>query len=66
MRSMDRTSHIARDFADADRWDREQQLSMTPDERLEVARVLRERVFGVDAPDVRESERANGSGRARP
>jgi len=31
---------------------------MTPEERLEAAKVLRERAYGADAPDVREAERA--------
>jgi hypothetical protein len=30
--------------------------AMTPEERMEIARVLRERVYGKNAPDVRESE----------
>lgn len=55
---MERIAHKASSFDDAARWDREQQHAMTPDERLEVARVLRERVYGCDTPDVREAERA--------
>lgn len=58
MDGMEREAHKSRSFADAAAWDREQMWAMTPDERLEIARVLRERVYGADAPDVRESERA--------
>jgi hypothetical protein len=55
---MEREAHKSRSFADADRWDKEQQWAMTPDERLAIAKELRDRVYGKDAPDVRESERA--------
>jgi hypothetical protein len=54
---MERDAHKSRSFDDAAQWDKEQQLSMTPDERLEIARVLRIRAYGADVPDVRESER---------
>lgn len=54
---MDRDAHKARSFAEADRWDREQMWAMTPDERMAIAKELRDRVYGKDAPDVRESER---------
>ena len=54
---MDREAHKARSFAEADQWDLQQQWAMTPDERFEVARVLRERAYGTDVPDVREAER---------
>jgi len=35
---MERDVHKSRSFDDAARWDREQQLAMTPDERLELIR----------------------------
>jgi len=54
---MEREIHKARSFDEAARWDRAQQQAMTPDERLEVARVLRERAFGKNVPDVRKAER---------
>ncbi len=54
---LEREVHKAKSFDEAARWDRAQQLAMTPDERLEAARVLRERAFGADVPDVREAER---------
>ena len=50
-----RIVHIARGFEDADRWDRHQNRSMTPDERRACARALRERVYGTDCPDIREA-----------
>ncbi|HEX5050834.1 MAG TPA: hypothetical protein VFZ65_03600 [Planctomycetota bacterium] len=55
---MEREANKAHSFAEAERWDREQMWAMTPEERLEAARVLRERAYGQDAPDVREAERA--------
>lgn len=54
---MERVAFKTTSFAEADRWDREQVWAMTPDERLRILRILRERVYGKDAPDVRESER---------
>lgn len=55
---MDREAHKSTSFEDADRWDKEQQWAMTPDERLAIAKILRERFYGRDTPDVRESERS--------
>jgi hypothetical protein len=55
---MDREVNKARSFQEAEDWDRQQHWAMTSDERPEVARILRERAYGVDAPDVRESERS--------
>lgn len=54
---MERVAFKTRSFAEADRWDREQSWALTPDERLRILRVLQERVYGRDAPDVRESQR---------
>jgi len=42
----------------ADRWDVEQHTSMTPRQRLEVARTLKGRAFPKDARDVRECHRS--------
>ena len=57
MNGMERVANKAQSFAEAETWDREQMWQMTPEERLEVARILRDRAYGADAPDVRESER---------
>lgn len=54
---MERVANKAHSFAEAERWDREQMWAMTPDERMEIARILRDRAYGPDEPDVRESER---------
>ena len=53
-RSMKMVVNIATNFAEAEQWDIEQQVKMTPNERMAIAKVLRERVYGLDARDVRE------------
>jgi hypothetical protein len=50
---MDRVVHKSYRFQDADRWDIEQQVSMTPEQRFRVAQVLKERVYPKDAKDIR-------------
>lgn len=52
-RVIERIAHKARDFETADRWDRQQHLDLSPQERLRAARVLKDRAFPPDAPDVR-------------
>jgi hypothetical protein len=49
----ERVVHKARNHEEAAAWDREQHLRMTPDERRRAARVLKERAYPPDAPDVR-------------
>lgn len=55
---MEREANKAHSFAEAEQWDRQQQWAMTPDERHAIAKELRDRFYGADAPDVRESERS--------
>lgn len=55
---MERIAYKSRSFEDAARHDRAQHRAMTPDERLAIAKELRERVWGKSAPDVREAERS--------
>lgn len=52
---MDPEVHIARSFEEARAWEIEQERQMTPQERQAAAKVLRDRVFGPNPPDVRES-----------
>ncbi len=52
---MERTVHISKNFKDAEDWDIEQQISMTPRERQSVARALKEKYYGKNPPDVRDS-----------
>lgn len=54
---MKRIFHKAKNFKDAENWDIHQHLSMTTEERQEVAKALRERAYGRKTIDVRESYR---------
>ncbi len=54
---MKRIVNISKNAREAEEWDIKQQLSMTPAERQEAARILKERVYGTDSPDIREAER---------
>lgn len=56
--SMERLGHKSRDFAAAARWDIEQHVRMSPEERLRAARILKDRVYPADARDVRECHRS--------
>jgi len=51
---MERIVNRANSFAAAQDWDIEQQIRMTPDERMKAARELKLRVYGLDQPDIRE------------
>jgi hypothetical protein len=55
---MERVANKAYSFAEAEQWDLRQMWAMTPEERFEIAWVLRDRVYGSDHPDIREAERA--------
>jgi hypothetical protein len=54
---MERIVHIARSFAEADKWDIRQQMAMTPQERMRVAKAIKERMFPGKNPDIREWHR---------
>ena len=45
------------DFSEAEQWDIQQQLDMTPYERQEISRILKKRVYGKDVPDIREGNK---------
>jgi len=45
--------HKAKNFQEAEAWDIEQQIQMSPHERQRVAKILRERFYGKACPDVR-------------
>ena len=51
---MERVVHRASNHAEARAWDIEQHVSMTPEERLRAARVLKDRAYPQDSKDVRE------------
>ncbi len=56
-RAIERVGHRAKGFAEAEAWQRDQVAALSLDERLRIAETLRRRVYGDDAPDVREFER---------
>jgi len=51
---MKRVFNKAKNNSQAEKWDIMQQLKMTPEQRIAVARELRERFYGKNVPDVRE------------
>jgi hypothetical protein len=55
---MERVVHKAASHDDARRWDIEQQVSMTPEQRLRAARQLKDRAYPRDAKDVRAWHRS--------
>lgn len=58
---MERVVKKFKNYQEAEAWEIEQALNMTPDERLSIARELQKRIFGKDIPDIREGERKNES-----
>lgn len=46
--------HISRNFEEAAEYDIHQQLEMTVEERQTAAKRLKERVWGLNPPDVKE------------
>ncbi|MCC5942378.1 MAG: hypothetical protein JJU37_12635 [Balneolaceae bacterium] len=49
------TVHIAKNHQEADEWDIQQNLKMSPQERLRAARILQLQYFGKHSPDVKKS-----------
>ncbi|MDR9416111.1 MAG: hypothetical protein RI564_07495 [Gracilimonas sp.] len=54
---MERVVHIAKSHAEARERDIEQALAMTLEERQTIAKELKKRAFGNDAPDVKQAHR---------
>ena len=57
--TMERIVYKASDFDDARRYEIAQYQAMTPEERQAVAKVLRERVYGKNCPDIRDLPRTD-------
>ena len=55
MRAMKAVACKSHGFGEAAEHDRVQQLQMTPDERRDVAKALRDRYYGTDTVDVRKA-----------
>ena len=54
---MERICNKAKNYKEAEEWDIKQQLSMTSEERQDAAKELRERVYGRDNIDIKDSIR---------
>ena len=54
---MEQVGRISHTFAEADEWDVQQQLEMSPQERLQAAHELKFRIYPRDSPDVRQCHR---------
>jgi hypothetical protein len=54
---MKRVVNKSKNPREAEDWDIQQQISMSPEERQKAARILKERVYGKDNPDIKEAER---------
>jgi hypothetical protein len=52
-----RVVNKAHSFAEAQEWDILQNIRMSPEERRDVARELKRRVYGENCPDVRDKPR---------
>lgn len=55
---MERIVHKSASHEKALSWDIEQHVRMSPEERMNAARILKERAFSNDAKDVREWHRS--------
>jgi hypothetical protein len=50
-----RPINISNSFEEAESWDVQQQIHMTPNERQKVARELKIRVYGKKQPDIKDA-----------
>ena len=51
---MERVARIFNSFEEAHKYDIEQQINMTSAQRIDAARILKERVYGIKVKDIRE------------
>jgi len=51
-----RVVNVANGFREAREWEIQQELMMTPSQRQQAARAMKERFYGKNAPDVREAQ----------
>ena len=51
---MERVIHKSHDFKSAAEWDIQQHIRMSPQERMRIARILKDRAYPPDSKDVRE------------
>ncbi len=55
--SMKRVVKKFKNFKEAEQAEIEEQISMTPQQRQQIAKMLKEKIYGKNPPDVRESHR---------
>jgi hypothetical protein len=53
---MERVFKQSKNFRQAEEWDILQHISMTPEQRQEASKQLRDRIYGKNAPDVRDAQ----------
>jgi hypothetical protein len=51
---MERIVNIAKNHKEAEKWDIEQQINMTPRERQMAAKELKKRFYGSNPPDLKD------------
>ncbi len=56
---MEKIVNKAKNFKEAEDWDIQQNIRMSPEERQSIAKRLKERVYEKDVPDVREYYKLN-------
>lgn len=54
---MERIVNIAKNKKEADEWDIQQQIKLTPEERQKIAKELKRRFYGDKVPDIRSSKK---------
>ncbi len=54
---MERVVKKSRNFREADAWDIQQNLALTPEQRIQIAHALRKRAYPSNAKDVRACHR---------
>ena len=52
---MKRVVNIASNFKEAEKWDIQQQVNMTPGQRQKAAKELRKKFYGTTTKDVRDT-----------
>jgi hypothetical protein len=58
-RSIKRVVHISHSFAEAEQWEIQQELSMTPQQRLSAAKKMQQWTYGKKQKDIRDWHRGN-------
>lgn len=57
-REIQPVGRVFRSYEEMNRADRDENLRMTPDQRMAILAALRRQIYGENCPDVREAERA--------